>query len=373
MRGEFNMKNQKTMTKVLAGVVIAGATLSAGSQAFAYSGKFASTSPQRSNVQKTQSERNSKDFKVQISAEGIKAKLDALVTSGTITSDQENKIVAFMQQKLDEKKAEMQKVEAMTDEEKNAYFEANKTKQRQDMFNELVAQGIIDQNQADAIEKAMPQTQVRIKFDSSKGISAQLDNLVKAGTITQTEKDSVTAYLEKKASDQKAEMEKVKNMTDEERRAYFEENKAAQKSDVLADLVKDGILSQEKADALKEAMPQKKVIIRQDFGKGIEAQLDNQVKAGTITQAEKDNITAYLEKKASDQKANMEKVKSMTAEERKAYFEENKTTPKADIFTELVNAGIISQDKADALKKAMPAHEGNQKVQFKAKININKK
>jgi hypothetical protein len=246
------MKNQKTMTKVLAGVVIAGVTLSVGGQALAYSRLSSSTNPKSLNVQKIHKEGK---FKDQFPAEGIKTQLDSLVKSGTITEEQKGKIIAFIEQKNEEHKSEMEKIKVMSEEDRKAYFETNKIKVRQDMFSELVAQNIIDQNQADAIKKAMPQKQVRVKIDFGKGITTQLDDQVKAGVITQTEKDKISSYLEKKAEARKAEMEKVKAMSDEERKAYFEANMNTQRSDLFTELVKENILSQDKADALKKAMP----------------------------------------------------------------------------------------------------------------------
>jgi uncharacterized protein YutE (UPF0331/DUF86 family) len=96
--------------------------------------------------------------------------------------------------------------------------------------------------------------------------------LVEQGVIDQETADKIANYqLDKRISaigEQKAELEKIKAMAPEERRAYFEKQKAefesgsAQKSkvrkyDLLKALVTDGIITQEQADAIKAALPEK--------------------------------------------------------------------------------------------------------------------
>ncbi len=88
-----------------------------------------------------------------------KAKLDeamkGLVEKGTITQEQLDSIKSFMEKRHEERKAEMEKVKAMTEEERKAYFEKAKT-ERKSCMEEMVAAGIITQAQADEIVKAVP-------------------------------------------------------------------------------------------------------------------------------------------------------------------------------------------------------------------------
>jgi len=182
-----------------------------------------------------------------------------------------------------------------------------------------------------------------------KGMTETLASLVKAGTITQEQSDKVNAYLTAKQTAMKAEADKIKNMTVEERKAYFEANKPNKNIGFLKDLVDQKVITQTQADAIKKAMPK----MNKPNQKGIKLNLDNQVKAGVITQAEADKIKAYMDQKRTERQAEMDKVKAMTEEERTAYFKDKKAVARVDLFSELVEQGILSQEKADALKNAV--------------------
>lgn len=203
---------------------------------------------------------------------------------------------------------------------------------------------------------------------SKEDLKTKLDTFVKSGTITQDQEDKIISYMEKKDTERKAEMDKIKNMTEEQRKAYFEQNKPTEKTDLFTDLVNQNIITQAQADTIKKSMPEgmhrdgkNKIIFRNQEMKTF---LTSQVKAGTITQDEADKITTYLSKKAEERKAEMSKVKAMTEAERRAYFDLKKASPKTDFFTDLVNQGILSQTKADNLKKVMQSsfkdREGHQ-------------
>lgn len=79
------------------------------------------------------------------------------------------------------------------------------------------------------------------------------------------------------------------------------------------------------------------------------------VSQGIIDQETADKIAAYQSSQAEERKAEMEKVKAMSESERQAYFESRKGTQHTDSFTEMINAGIITQAQADAIKAALPA------------------
>lgn len=81
----------------------------------------------------------------------IKTQLDKLVTSTTITQDQETKIVAYFQNQENAMKTQMEKLKTMTQAERQAFFK-DRTSQKTDQFAELVKAGTITQAQADAIK-----------------------------------------------------------------------------------------------------------------------------------------------------------------------------------------------------------------------------
>lgn len=193
------------------------------------------------------------------------------------------------------------------------------------------------------------------KKNPTDNMKSELDKLVTAGTITQDQETNIINAIKQEQTDRKAEMDKVKNMTEAERQTYFESKKTAEKTDFLNKLVTAGTITQDQATAVRNAIHQGPG--RREEGANPErfkTQLDTLVTAGTITQTEETNILKYLTDKQTERKAEMDKVKNMTEAERKTYFESKKTTEKTDFLSELVTAGIISQDKADAIKATMP-------------------
>ena len=89
-------------------------------------------------------------------------KFDQLVTEGVISEDQAVKIKEFITAKAEEKKAEMEKLRAMTEDERKAFFEENKDRLYKDMnrginiFDEMVDEGIISQDQAEKLAERKP-------------------------------------------------------------------------------------------------------------------------------------------------------------------------------------------------------------------------
>lgn len=255
------MNNFSVKKKVLTGILAASMIITVGVTAFA-----ANNAPSAGKAAVTGKGFNDKSFKDKkaghrfgdfTNSSMLKTKLDELVKASTITQEQADKITAYLSQFETEKKAEMDKVKDMTEEERKAFFEQN-IKTKTDIFAKLVSDGIITQEQADAINKfkvgprnngdkiAIPNMHSNFK--------TQLDSLVTAGTISQDEEDKIIVYMDQKAADMKAEMEKVKAMTAEERKAYMT-SKIKEKTDMFAELVSQGILTQEKADAIKKTIP----------------------------------------------------------------------------------------------------------------------
>lgn len=193
---------------------------------------------------------------------------------------------------------------------------------------------------------------------STDRIKLELDKLVNAGTITESQETSILSKVSEEQTEKQAEMDKIKNMTDSERQAYFQSQKNTEKGNFLSALVTDGTLTQAQADAIKSGMAQDNIGKgnRKDWGLSsgkMKTKLDALVTSGTITQDDETKIINYLTEKQSDRKAEMEKIKNMSKSDRKAYFESNKTTGRTNMFSDLVTSGIITQDKADAIKASM--------------------
>lgn len=246
------MKNPRIMTKVITGVLAGGMILSAGSIAFAKSDNASDTNKSTSNITQKKDYKKFNRQKHGFPEEAMIGKLDSLVKAGTITQKQADTIKDYLTKKQNEMKAEFDKIKNMTETEREAYFKANKPKEKMNFLKDLVDQKVITQEQADAIEKTMPKMQ-RPDKDHFK---SQLDSQVKAGVITQAEEDKIIAFMEQNRPKIKEDMTKVKDMTKEQRDAYFKDKKAEPKQDIFAEMVKQGIISQSKADTLKKAIPE---------------------------------------------------------------------------------------------------------------------
>ena len=62
--------------------------------------------------------------------------------------------------------------------------------------------------------------------------------------------------MDKMRQERQADMEKMKNMTPEERQTYMQQLKG-KKTSPIEQLVKDNVITSEQADAIRDAMPQR--------------------------------------------------------------------------------------------------------------------
>lgn len=207
---------------------------------------------------------------------------------------------------------------------------------------------------------AAEKTQYDRGFGKGQGLTDILSEMVKDGTLTQSEADKVTAYQKEKQKSMKTEIEKAKKMTEEERKNYFSTKKAAGQ-DFFAELVSKGIITQAKADAIKARVQLKKQEMKTARLNEIKSQLGTLVTKGTITQTQADKVIEYLNQNAGSKcrigkskisDADKEKINNMTEEERKAYFEKIKGE-KGSFLKELVDNGTLTQEQADEIGKVI--------------------
>lgn len=104
----------------------------------------------------------------------------------------------------------------------------------------------------------------------------------------------------------------------------------------------------------------KKGHFKVDRQKNFQAALDQLVKEGTITREKADEVKSYIDKANKERQARWEEFNKLSPEERKALREKLKTEKspnqskgKLGMFNGLVNANILTQEQADALKIKM--------------------
>jgi len=176
-----------------------------------------------------------------------------LVEQGTITQDQADKILNKFDEAEKERESFAQKMEDMTLKEIREYVQNNKEK-TQNPIDQLVSEGVITQEQADAFQTALKDA---AQEQNQQVISDRLKTLVEQGTITQEQADKVLGQLESSQNDRQTLFEEMKDMTPEERRQYMEDNMEKPQNPIIQ-LVEDGAITQEQADAIGEVLPFKK-------------------------------------------------------------------------------------------------------------------
>lgn len=174
-----------------------------------------------------------------------------------------------------------------------------------------------------------------------------LKALVSAGVITQDEFDKILALSKQEAESRKAEMDKVKNMSEAERKAYFDsmKDKAPEKrEDIFAKAVSNNILIQEKADAAKAKIKESHDAER--TAKLTES-LKEVVTAGTITQEQSDKVLAYINTMEANRPSPDAKKEATPDKERK------------NPLSKLVDDGTLTQEQLDAICKVLPMGGGH--------------
>lgn len=189
-----------------------------------------------------------------------------------------------------------------------------------------------------------------IKKNSMNSLKASLNELVKEGALTQEKADKVISQFEKRKDERKAEFEKMKKMTEEERKEYVK-NKKEKYINPFDEMIKDGTITKSEAEAITNRNREKISLERKEK---ITENLSGLVKDKTITQEQMDKFIEKLEKQQVERKALHKKLRGMSEEERKAYMDKKEFKRKSDILKEMVKEGTITSKQAEAMQKVMP-------------------
>ncbi|MDF2519643.1 MAG: hypothetical protein K0R84_271 [Clostridia bacterium] len=156
--------------------------------------------------------------------EALKDVVNKLVEEGKLTREKADKIIKYAEEKEQTKGEDKQKPR----EYKKFHLIEN-----------LQKDGIINDIEAETIRSKFREVRDQI-------FNEKLNRMVQEGTINQAQADKIKVYFE---NDRKEKLEKLKNMTDEQRQAYFKERKRGQ--GVIDKLVNDGVITKEQARELK--------------------------------------------------------------------------------------------------------------------------
>lgn len=236
----------------------------------------------------------------------------------------------------------------------------------------LLSTGTLVFAQSSKREAKSQATQTQHFKNPTENAKAELDKLVSASTITQDQENKILDFIKQKSQVAKAEMDKVKNMSETERQAYFV-SKSKEKPNLANELVSAAIVSQDQAGAVIKALhPGNKGTKKST--ETVKAKFDKLVSSSIISQDQENKILDFIKQKGEAAKAEREKLKNLSETERQAYFASN-PKQKTDLLSELVSAGIISQDQANSIKQNFPettkSGNGHKKGISKDKANTN--
>ena len=163
-----------------------------------------------------------------------------------------------------------------------------------------------------------------------------VEKMVQEGSLTREKADKILEYKQKRNDE-------LKQLPLEQRAQM---KKQGGRGSLLKALVQEGIITEEEAKAIREKLREMKEARVAD---GLQSLIDK----GVLTKDDINNIRSYLLKVREERKASIEKLKSMTPEERKAYFKEYKNERK-DIITKMVEDKVITKEQAEEIRKAIP-------------------
>jgi polyhydroxyalkanoate synthesis regulator phasin len=185
------MKKQQLFKKIIVAAVSGVIILSLGSLAFA--------------EETTDSSENSfNKFKggfygmMRKGFRGLSINSEKLVEEGILSQEQADKVADYVKEQAEERSAEFEKIKNMTKEERDAYRAQNPIL-RSNLVDELIAKGIISQEQGDKINEAYPKISGAFSSGTSKRMNFKLEDrlgeLVADGTLTQEQVDAIIETL----------------------------------------------------------------------------------------------------------------------------------------------------------------------------------
>ncbi|AZV58342.1 hypothetical protein [Clostridium sp. AWRP] len=185
----FKTKNNQNFLKTKLDPLVTAGTITQDQETAALNLLTSSKTNKKSNTQ----------AKKEKTKDSLKTTLDSLVTAGTITKDQETAILNSSSQKKAEKKAEMDKVKNMTQAERKAYFQSKKTARKTNFLDSLVTSGTITKDQETAIKNLLTSNKnanIQAKKEKSTTfLKTKLDTLVTSGSVTQDQETAIINAL----------------------------------------------------------------------------------------------------------------------------------------------------------------------------------
>lgn len=161
-----------------------------------------------------------------------------LVKEGKLSKEKADKILEYKKRKEDESCR-------LTKEQKQHL----KTKQKnRSLLWDLKQEGILTDSEVQIIRNKLLEMRDERIVDAMEG-------LIKKGVLKPEDIDNMREYMVRIREEQRAQIEKLKTMTPEERKVHYENIKAKRK-DIITRMVEDKIITEEQAKEIKNAIPE---------------------------------------------------------------------------------------------------------------------
>lgn len=181
------------------------------------------------------------------------------------------------------------------------------------------------------------ETEMKIKLENHKQyLEEAVNKLVQEGKLSKAKAAEILEYKKKKIGE-------LSKLTIEQRQQMKKQGK---KSSLLKELVQEGVITEAEAQTIRAKLREMKETRIND---GMQSLVDK----GVLTAKDIENIRNYMVKIREERKENIDKLKSMTAEERRAYFKQHKKEQK-DILLKMVEDKVITEEQAKEIRKAIP-------------------
>ena len=180
--------------------------------------------------------------------DNLKEVLASLVSSSSITQEQADQLLALQAERQAQMKSQWEKIKDLTPEERKS-MNSEKPTNRSSIFSDAVEQGIITEAERETICNALAEAR---QEQRQAELQERFAELVSQGIISQEQADTIIVQIQKAAAVQQAELEKVKDMSAEERQQYLQSK--GEKANLLDDLIADGTLTQAQADDVAKLM-----------------------------------------------------------------------------------------------------------------------
>lgn len=180
--------------------------------------------------------------------------------------------------------------------------------------------------------KATISASVCRKGKSGKLLKKSVNDLVKEGVLTKEKADNVLSYVKKN---------KDKDKDKDNKEGHHK---------LFESMVNEKIITQVEADAIREKKYENIMILKKEK---ITKSLKGLVKDNKITQEQADKFMEKFEKKSNERRELHKKLRGMTKEKKKEYLDQNKLKGKS-VIEEMVEEKIITENQAEAIKEAMP-------------------